>query len=102
MSPDVLAKNQKVTPLENLMPDILTQFKSGFALVDHVYELGERIPDYDATAWEKDQEVIDFAVGRARESVRFTAQLYLTAWQLSESLTFDDFIKRAEWDGLGK
>jgi len=102
MSPEVLAKNQKITPLENLMPDILAQFNTGFALVDHVYELGDRIPDYDATAWEKDQEVIDFSVDRARESVRFTAQLYLTAWRLSESLTFDDFIKRAEWDGLGK
>ena len=98
MQPNVLAKNQKVVPLENLMPDILTQFKTGFALVDHVYDLGERIPNYDATDWKKDDEVIAFANDRARESVRFTAQLYLTAWKLSESLTFDDYIKRAEWD----
>jgi hypothetical protein len=81
------------------MPGILAQFNTGFALVDRVYDLGERIPNYDATEWEKDNEVIDFAVDRARESVRFTAQLYLTAWHLSESLKFDDYITRAKWDG---
>jgi hypothetical protein len=99
MTPEALAKNQEVVPLENLMPGILAQFNTGFALVDHVYDLGERIPNYDATEWEKDNEVIDFAVDRARESVRFTAQLYLTAWHLSESLKFDDYITRAKWDG---
>lgn len=99
MSPEVLAKNQKIEPLENLMPDILAQFKRGFALVDRVYELGERIPNYDATVWDKDDEVIDFAVDRARESVRFTAALYVTAWQMSEGLTFDDYITREKWDG---
>lgn len=99
MTPEALAKNQKIAPLENLMPGILAQFKAGFVLVDHVYDLGERIPNYDAKAWEKDDEVIAFAVDRARESVRFTAQLYLTAWKMSEALTFDDYIKRAEWDG---
>ncbi|MBT4139809.1 MAG: hypothetical protein HOE48_17960 [Candidatus Latescibacteria bacterium] len=99
MTPEALAKNQKIESLEGLMPGILSQFETGFALVDHVYDLGERIPNYDAKEWEKDDEVIAFAVNRARESVRFTSQLYLTAWKLSEALTFDDYIKRAEWDG---
>jgi hypothetical protein len=99
MSPEILAKNQNIVALENLMPDILSQFDAGFALVDHVYDMGERIPNYDEEGWDKDQEIIHFAVDRARESVRFTAQLYLTAWHLSETLTFDDYIKRAEWDG---
>lgn len=100
MDPADLAKNQKIEPLDALMPDILAEFKSGFALVNHVYELGERIPNYDEKNWKKDKEVVAFAQDRARQAVRLTASLYLTAWKMSESLTFDDFVKRAEWDAV--
>lgn len=99
MKPGVLAKGQKIDPIENLMPEILAQFDKGFGMVDYVYELGERIPDYDATSWKEDKDVVAFANDRARESVRFTAALYLTAWRMSQGLTFDDFIKREKWDG---
>ncbi|MDA0711846.1 MAG: hypothetical protein O3B73_16730 [bacterium] len=100
MNPETLAKNQRIVPIENLMAGILAQFRDGFGRVGRVYELGERIPDNNASDWEKDPEVIDFAVDRARASVQLTAQLYLTAWQMSASLNFDDFVTRAEWDGL--
>jgi hypothetical protein len=99
MKPKNLSGDQDVTPFESLMPDIMAEFKKGFALVDHVYNIGPRIPQYDEENWKQDTEVIAFAEDRARAATRFMARLYLTAWRLSEKLEIADYVERAKWDG---
>ncbi len=99
LKPKNLSKDQKIEPLNNLMAGIMGVLKESFALVDRTYELGPRIPKAEDKDWKADAEVVAFAEDRARQATRFTAQLYLTAWRLSESLAFDDFIKREKWDG---
>ena len=42
--------------------------------------------------------VVDFTNDRAREAVRWTASLYLTAWQLSESIKLPGWLDRAQND----
>ena len=94
MEPAALAKGQTVTPLEDLMPGILAEFEAGFALVDHVYELGPQIPAGPDENWKPVPEVAAFAADRSREAVRFTASLYLTAWRLSKGIELPGFLNR--------
>ena len=82
--PDGLARGQEIVPLKELMPGILREIEKGHALVDRVYELEDRLP---SERGEKPaSEVVDFATERAREAVRFTAALYLTAWERSTQI----------------
>ena len=99
MKPEHLARDQEVTPFEKVMPEIMREFEKGFALVDSVYKMGPKIPQYDAKTWQRDAEVVAFAEDRARAATRFTARLYLTAWRLSAQLQIADYVKREEWDG---
>jgi hypothetical protein len=92
MKPEDLAKGLQVAPLDSLMEGIVDQIDDGFKLVDYVYELGPRIPSFGQKDWERDEQVITFAVGRARESVRFTATLFLTAWKKSAGLELPDWL----------
>lgn len=99
LKPEDLARGQKIEPMDDLMAGIMAEFTQGFALVDRVYDLGPRLPSAGDKAWKRDAGVVAFTEDRARTATRFTAQLYLTAWRMSEPLTFDDFINRPKWDG---
>ena len=99
LEPGDLARAQQVEPLNDLMPGILKEFESGFALIDQVYELENQLPSSRDKDWKRVPSVVDFATERARESVRFTAALYLTAWEMSEQIQLEDWLDRAQTDG---
>ena len=59
------------------MPGIERQIEESRALIPRVYELEESLGGRDSPA------VRAFALERARAAIRFTAALYLTAWEMS-------------------
>ena len=75
--PQELAAVQGIEALGALMPGIERQIEASRALIPRVYELEESLGDIDSPA------VRAFALERARASIRFTAALYLTAWEMS-------------------
>ena len=81
------------------MAGIVEEFHAGFALLKPVYELGDSLPSFRDKDWERVPEVVDFAIERAREATRFTAVLYLTAWELSGNIKLEGWLNRAQDDG---
>ena len=98
MKPADLAEAQEITPLDNLMTDISKSVESGYALVNRVYDLADSLPNTRDKEWTSVPEVIEFARERARESVRFTACLYLTAWRISKTVELPSWLDRSESD----
>ena len=95
LNPSDLAKDQMIQPLDDLMTGIVEEFHAGYSLLNRVYELGDKPPK----DWERVPEVVDFATERAREATRFTAALYLTAWELSDKIKLEGWLNRAQDDG---
>ena len=92
LDPTELAKAQTVEAVGDLIPAIIKQVKAGFSLVDSVYALAEDWKDLKNPT----PELIDFTNDRAREAVRWTASLYLTAWKLSEDIKLPGWLDRAQ------
>lgn len=94
LDPADLAEGQHIQPVDALMPAIIKQIETEFGLVDSVYAL--------AADWENLETptpaLVDFTTERARESVRWTASLYLTAWKLSETIRLPGWLDRAKDD----
>ena len=99
LDPSALAKDQTIEPLEDLMAGIVEEFHAGFALLKPVYELGDSLPSFRDKDWERVPAVVDFATERARVATRFTAALYLTAWELSSKIKLEGWLDRAKDDG---
>ena len=99
LDPTVLSTGQEIQPFDDLMAGIIEELHAGFALVKRVYELGDSLPSPRDKDWERVPEVVDFATERAREATRFTAALYLTAWELSGKLKLEGWLDRAKDDG---
>lgn len=95
MKPRVLANGLEVTVIDSLMPAIVAQLESGFALVDDVYELGDVLPKSGQKDWQPNDAAKAFAMDRARESVRFTASLILTAWRRSAGIRLHGWLDRS-------
>ena len=93
--PDALAKDQEVLPLDGLMPGILKELERSRSLINRVYELEEALPPAEGP-WMPVPAVVDFASVRAREAARFTAALYLTAWERSAHLQLPPWLEREE------
>lgn len=92
LNPMDLAKAQQIEAVGDLMPAIIEQIKTGHSLVDNVYALAEDWKNLkDPTP-----ALVDFTNDRARESVRWTASLYLTAWKLSENVRLPGWLDRAK------
>ena len=81
------------------MAGIVEELHAGFALLKPVYELGDSLPSPRDKDWERVPAVVDFATERAREATRFTAAIYLTAWELSGKLKLEGWLNRAQDDG---
>lgn len=92
LQPTKLAKDQQIEPVGDLMPAIVKQIKAGYNLVDSVYELAAALQDLKNPT----SALVDFTNDRARESVRWTASLYLTAWKLSENVKLPGWLDRAQ------
>ena len=94
LKPMDLARGQQIEAVDDLMPAIIKQVKAGFSLVDSVYALAEDWKNLkDPTP-----DLVEFTLIRARESVRWTASLYLTAWKLSEGIRLPGWLDRAKND----
>ncbi len=94
-APGDLARRQEPVALDSLMAGIVVQIENSRSFIDAVYGLEDRMPPAGEGEWTPVQEVVAFGMERAREAVRFTASLYLTAWRLSEKLKFEDWVDRA-------
>lgn len=94
LDPTALAKAQQVEAVDDLMPAIIEQIKAGFSLVDNVYALAEDWKNLK----EPTPALVDFTNDCAREAVRWTASLYLTAWELSENIKLPGWLDRAKND----
>ena len=90
LDPTELAKAQHIEAVGDLMPAIVKQVKAGFSLVDSVYELAEEWKDLKNPT----PALVDFTNAQAREGVRWTASLYLTAWKLSENIKLPGWLDR--------
>jgi hypothetical protein len=93
MQPDELAKDQKIEPVTRLMPAIVAEMEASHALVERVYQLEDRLPPSEGP-WTPGPEITAFATERARESARFTASLFLTAWQKSARIQLPPWLER--------
>ena len=98
MKPADVAEAQEIVPLGDLMADISKSVESGYALVDRVYALADSLPNTHDKEWTSVPEVIEFAGERARESVRITASLYLTAWRISKTIELPSWLDRTASD----
>ena len=92
LNPTELAKAQQVEAVGDLMPAIIEQIKAGHSLVGKVYELADDWQDLKNPT----PALTDFVNNRARESVRWTASLYLTAWKLSENVRLPGWLDRTQ------
>ncbi len=90
LDPTELAKNQQVKVVGALMPAIVKQMKSEHSLVDRVYELVKDYQDLQNPS----EALQDFTKERSREAVRWTASLYLTAWELSAKVKLPGWLER--------
>jgi len=91
--PQELAKNQKIEPLDDLMPGIMAEIMASRSHIDEAYKLEKQLPP-ETGAWTASPSVKAFATERARESVRFTASLYLTAWRKSKDIQLPKWLVR--------
>jgi hypothetical protein len=98
LDPSDLAEGQKLEPLEDVMGGIVKEFEAGFSLVDRVYELADDFPSTSGEKWTSVPEVVDFATERAREATRFTAVLYVTAWELSKEINLPGWLDHSKQD----
>lgn len=95
-APGDLESGQEPVVLDSLMAGIAVQIEDSRSLIDAVYGLADRMPPAGEGEWTPVPDVVAFGLERAREAVKFTASLYLTAWQLSEGLEFEDWVVRAD------
>ena len=88
-APEDLAAGQKLEDFsDSLMVRIVDQIEESNGLVEEVYALLDQWDD------EEDAQMRAFAEARARTSVRFTASLYLTAWQQSAEIRLPRWLER--------
>lgn len=90
IDPSVLAMKQKVEHVEQLLPSIVKQIQSGHKLVDTVYAMANEYEDLENPT----TELVKFTNNRSRESVRWTASLFYTAWKMSENVSLPGWLKR--------
>ena len=86
-----------VTTYDNVMAGVIAELLASHALVDRVYELEPKLPDVKEQV-DLVPEVRAFALERGRAGARFTASLYLTAWENSAALKLPGYLDRAEQD----
>ena len=95
---DDLAKDQKIEPVDELMPGILAEIQQSRSQIDRTYALEKSLPPRNG-AWTPSPEVAKFGTERGREATRFTAAMILTAWRKSARITIPNFIERLDTPG---
>ena len=87
-APEDLAAGQDVAAFDSLMKAVTDQIKKSNWRVEEVYALWGHWED------ENDARVRALTLDLARTSVRFTASLYLTAWQQSAEIRLPRWLER--------
>ncbi len=82
-----------IEPFGDLFDAVLAELASSHALVDRVYELEPRLPQI-ADPQVTDEQVIAFGTDRAAASARFTARLFITAWEQSAGIELPPWLER--------
>jgi len=82
-------------PLKPLFPAVVEAFGDSHSQVDRVYELADELADLDESG-RVESELLNFAQGRYRRAVCFTADLIHTAWQLSSSVDLPEWAPQAD------
>jgi len=93
LKPDELAKGQKVEAFDLLFPAVVKEMEESRTHIDEVYRLEPQLPP-GRGAWTPSAEVTAFTKERGRESTRFLACLYLTAWKKSASIKLPSWLER--------
>lgn len=88
-----LGKDQKLDAATALLPFILDEIQRSRKEIDRTYALEAQLPPTTGE-WKPTPEVLDFARERGRESARFTASLYLSAWRNSTKVKLPDWLDR--------
>ena len=78
---------------ENLRAGVIREIDQSHSLVDKVYRLEAVLPNGKGSK-NVPREVVDFGVERLRESARFTASIYLTAWTDSAKIHMPSWDER--------
>lgn len=99
LTPEELARDQKVELVDRILPAVLKEIDQSRALIDRTYALEPALPPGDNTPWTPSAEVKAFTLERGRESTRFLASLYLTAWRNSARVTLPPWLDRGTSDG---
>ena len=90
-----LAAQQIVPPSQNLMRDIERQILESRRHIEYSYQVEDLLPlENEKLAWKPTPEIRAFGTSRARESTRFTASLFLTAWRDSAKVKLPAWWKR--------
>lgn len=95
LKPADLAKAQTVAPLGELLPAIVSQLAESRTHIDQTYALESQLPP-EQGAWTPSPAVVDFTTERARTATRFTASLFLTAWEDSAKVKLPSWLVREE------
>jgi len=82
--------------IEDLHRAIVTAFDESHALVDYVYSLEEALRRASGDTGSVSPEVTEFALQRYEVSVRFTASLFLYAWDRSGEIELPGWHDRSE------
>lgn len=82
----------EVEPFADPREGVIRELEASHALVDRVYRLEGSFLASER-AWEE-PEAVAFACERYRESVRFVARLYRTAWEMSARLKLPEALER--------
>lgn len=89
-----MRREMKLTPFPRLMPAIRAELRKSHALMDSVYKIEKHLPALEAPLLGA-SPAASFAEERLTAGVRFTATLYLTAWQDSEKLELPKWHERS-------
>ena len=95
-SPEQLEENQTIVAPTELWRAINAEILSSRSHIEQTYALEGDLPPVQG-AWKPRSRVLDFTVERARAGVRWTAQLYLWAWQKSATVHLPEWLKREDF-----
>ncbi|MGB5889522.1 MAG: hypothetical protein WBH75_06055 [Thermoanaerobaculia bacterium] len=79
---------------DKFMPAVSREFDDSHALVDTVYDLEPLLPEIEDGESRLAPAVRVFTAQRYRAAVRFTARLFLTAWEKSAEVELPDWLIR--------
>jgi len=85
VDPDALA------PVDDLYDAVVAELHASHALVDHVYEIEDDLPEYDQPL-NPQGPAAEFARDRLAAAAIFTARLYATAWRDSAEIELPDWL----------